>query len=97
MNVPQLITQQRGKMIDVLSILAEPIHKKAKIPNMLCRYNIFAAYVDGNIINFFELLMCSKKENELSFSIIQLQHIHGHPILDLFNTSLHLMNAVILS
>ena len=83
-------------MIDVLSILAEPIHKKAKIPNMLCRYNIFTAYLDGNIINFFELLMCSKND-ELSFFVIQLQHIPGHPIPDLFNTSLHLMNAIILS
>ena len=38
---PKLITQQRGKMINVLSILAEPIHKEAKIPNMLCRYIYF--------------------------------------------------------
>ena len=66
MNVPKLITQQRWKMIDVLSILAEPVHKKAKISNMLYRYNIFIAYLDGNIINFFELLMCPK-DNELRF------------------------------
>ena len=83
-------------MIDVLSILAEPVHHRAKIPNMFCRYNIFAYYVDGNIINIFELLMCSKN-NELSFFIIDLQHILGHPIPDLFNTSFHLTNAVILS
>ena len=95
MNVPKLITQQRGKMIDVLSILAEPVHQKAKIPNMFCRYNIFTAYVDGNIINFLELLMCMEND-ELCFLLIQLQHIPGHPIPDLFNTSLQLMNAVIL-
>ena len=83
-------------MIDVPIILAEHVHHETQISNVVDWYNIGAAYPDSNGLNFFKLLMGSKN-NEFSFFLIQLQHISGHPIFNLFNKTLHMMNTVILS
>ena len=80
-------------MTDVSSILAEHVHHETEISDMVDWYT---AYPDSNVLNFFKLLMGSKN-NEFSFFLIQLQHISGHPIFNLFNTTLHTMNTVILS
>ena len=63
------------------SVFAELVHKKTKISNMFYWHNIFAAYPDGDMVNFLKLFTSSKND-ELSLVIIKFQHIPGHPVSD---------------
>ena len=83
-------------MIDVPNVLAELVHNKTQISDVVNWYDIGVAYPNSDVLKFFQLLMGSKND-KFCFFLIELQHVTGHPLLNLINTTLHTMNTVILS
>ena len=82
-------------MIDMPIVLAEHVHHETRIPNMVNWCDVGVANPNSNVLNFFELLLGSEN-NKFSFFLIELKHISGHPIFNLFNTALHMTNTVLL-
>ena len=83
-------------MIDMPNVLAELVHYKAQISDMVNWYDIGVAYPDSDVLKLFQLLMGSENDKFCLF-LIELEHVTGHPLFNLIHTTLNLMNTVILS
>ena len=65
-------------MIDVPSVLAELVHNKTQISDMVNWYDFGVAYPNSYVLKFFQLLMGSKNDkfcfSSLSFSMLLAIH-----------------------
>ena len=75
-------------MIDMPNVLAELVHNKAQISDMVNWYNIGVAYPDSDVLKLFQLLMGSKND-KFCLYLIELEHVTGHPLFNLIHTTLY--------
>ena len=68
-------------MIDMPTVLAELVHNKAQISDMVNRYDIGVAYPYSDVLKLFQLLMGSE-DNKFCFFFIDCDLVLGLPSLE---------------